>query len=103
MQVQLEQFLNRLLTLQKPQRLLLIDQLTAKECRFIREVSYNILFNSSMQLTENVRRYFRNNIEHLRLLASIRICAADKRTLLRSKHLLLKRMAAEALHYLAKR
>lgn len=100
-QEQLEQFLSRLVNIRnKSTRLQFIERLTAKQCAFIRQVTYNILFNSSLQLSESARRYFRHNITTLRLLGSIRICATEKRSLLKSKHLLLKRMATEALHYL---
>jgi len=98
---QLEEFLNQFVALpNKAARLQFISQLTVKQCGFIRQVSYNILFNSSMQLSESVRRYFKRNIANLRLLGSIRICAAEKRTVLNSNHLLLRRMANEALQYL---
>lgn len=102
-QDELEQFLSRLLaTRGKGNLVQFIRQLTTRECRFIREVSYNILFNSSMALTDTARQYFRRNITNLRLLGSIRICAGEKRTILNGNHPLLKRMAAEALRYLSK-
>lgn len=99
---QLEQFLQQFINLPtKVARLHFINQLTAKQCSFIRQVSYNILFNSSMQLSEATRKYFKRNIQKLRLLGSIRICAAKKRTLLKDNHLLLRRMAMLALRYLS--
>ena len=100
-QDQLEQFLKQFSTLPtKVARLQFISQLTPRQCGFIRQVSYNILFNSSMQLPEPTRKYFKWNISKLRLLGSIRICAAEKRSLLNNNHLLLRRMATVALGYL---
>lgn len=102
-QDQLEEFLSRLVAIHnKPAFTAFISQLTQRECQFIRQVSYNILFNSSMELNVSARHYFRRHIVNLRLLGSIRICATEKRTILNSHHPLLKRMAAEALRYLSK-
>ena len=99
----LEEFLNRLVAIRSKTALAqFISRLTNRECQFIRQVSYNILFNSSMQLSESARVYFNRHIVSLRLLGSIRICAAEKRTILNKHHPLLKRMATEALHYLSK-
>ena len=98
----LEQFLQQFINLPtKVARLHFISHLTAHQCSFIRQVSYNILFNSSMHLPEATRKYFKRNIQKLRLLGSIRICAAKKRTLLNENHLLLRRMAMVALRYLS--
>ena len=96
----LRNFLHRLTTAGKEERLTIIRHLSPRDCRFIRQVVYNILFNSSLDIKEKDRIYFRRNIGTLRILASRGINAAEKRLLLGKRHLLLKRLVIAALSYL---
>jgi len=97
---ELQTFLRRLTTGGRQTRLVLINHLTSKDCALIRQVSYNVLFNSSIQLKEIDRQYLTKHIGLIRSLASRRISIRDKRRDLDKKQFVLKRLAKITLEYL---
>jgi len=97
---EIQSFLQLIVTTTKNQRLALFRNITPKQCHIIRQVAYNILINTSIQLTPKDRSYLRNSIDLLKQLASRRVEINEKREILLKRHLLVKKIAAIALQYL---
>ena len=86
-------------TLNKPQREAFVKHITSEQCWKIRNMCYNLLFNSSINLADRDRRYLRRNVQDIRKLASKRICLEDKRGVLSAKQLLIRKICVIVVGY----
>ena len=93
-------FVKTLVLVNHQQRLGILRNITKKQCAVIRQVAYNILFNSSIALTDKDRAYLRRHSKSVKELASRRICLKRKTAILVKKHLLVKYIAEITFHYL---
>ena len=96
----IEAFLRILVTGTKDQRLAILRFITPQQVTIIRQVSYNILINSSIYIGIEDRDYLNRNISAVRQLASRRVELEQKREILIKRHLLVKKLAQIALDYL---
>jgi hypothetical protein len=94
-------FLKLFVLTDRSQRLALLNSITRKQCTIIRQLAYNILFNSSIDLSSAERAYLRRHSSSIKQLASKKVCLELKKTILLRKHLLIKRIAVIALKYLS--
>lgn len=94
------ELLHSILRLRKVGLVLWTQHLKPAEAGLLRQVAYNILFNSSFRLGERDKVYFKRRLPLLRRIASRRISTAEKRSLLAKKPLFLKRLAVVAREYL---
>lgn len=101
-QQKLRDLLQTILRLSKSRRISWIQDLTPAEAGLLRQVAYNILFNSSLQLSERDRTYFNRRLPLLRRIASRRVPTAEKRLILGKKPMFLKRLALVANEYLTR-
>jgi hypothetical protein len=85
----------------RSQRLALLRGITKKQCAIIRQLAYNILFNSSIDLSNSERAYLKQNSIEIKQLASRKVSLDRKKDILLRRHLLIKRMALIALKYLS--
>lgn len=83
----------------KKQRIALLENITQGQCLYIREIAYNLLFNDSLNYTEKTRTYLKNNISQLKILASRKICLAEKKHILVKKQQFVKKIAKIVLDY----
>ena len=97
---EIQSFLRLIVSTTRKQRLALFKNITSKQCHFIRQVAYNILINTSLQISEKDRLYLRRSIGLLKKLASRRIDLEEKKKIVLDRHLLVKRIASIALQYL---
>ena len=98
---QLTDFLKLFLVTNREQRLGLLHNISREQCDFIRQAAYNILFNSSLTLSDKDRNYFKKHIGAIKRLASKRICLEKRRPILVKHHLVVKRIASIVLKYLS--
>ena len=93
-------FLRAFSIFNRQQRISTIKHMTSVQCQILREVVYNLLFNSSIHISPKDRQYFNRRVNTLRMLASKRICAKEKRTILSTHQSLLKKVVHTVLNYL---
>lgn len=94
-------FLKLFVVTNREQRLGLLRNISTEQCDLIRQAAYNILFNSSLTLSEKDKNYFKKHIGAIKRLASKRICLEKRRPILVKHHLVVKRIASIALKYLS--
>ncbi len=94
------EFLKFLLKVTKGQRIAVLKSLNSRQCSIIRQTAYNILFNSSIELSPEDREFFKSNSVFIKQLASKNICLKNKRGILVGKTKLIERIARIALAYL---
>ena len=94
------EFLRLLLGTNRVQRLGVLRNITRKQCTILRHLAYNIMFNSSIELSVKDKSYLKHQINSLKILASKKVCLADKKDIFAKKHLLIKRLAQLGLKYL---
>ena len=70
------------------------------QCDLIRMSAYNLLLNSSIQLSEADREYFKRHSAPLRKLASRRLCLLDKKAILVKRAPLIRRMFKTVSEYI---
>ena len=93
-------FVVMFLGLSKVQRKSLLSNITYKQCRLVRQVSLNIIFNKNIQISEEDRAYIKRNKTALKKLASARICLSDKRSILGKKTPLIYKVFKIVVKYL---
>ena len=93
-------FVKTLVLVNHQQRLGILQNISKKQCAIIRQVAYNILFNSSINLTDKDRSYLRRHSKSVKELASRRVCLKRKTAILVKKHQLVKYLAELTLRYL---
>ena len=91
--------IDTILRLSKKSQRLWIEDLSTSDTRLLRQIAYNILFNSSLELSEKDLKYFRRRLEVLRQLASRRVTVKDKQALLKQNPFILHRLAGIAKAY----
>jgi hypothetical protein len=92
----------KLLVLSTPQqRLNILRTVNKKQCAVIRQVAYNLMFNTSIEIASEDRNYLKRNSVPIKELASRKICLQRKRSILSHKHLLIKRIATIILKYMS--
>lgn len=84
----------------KAQRKAILLNITPKQCDYLRQFFFNLLFNSSIQISQTERNYLNHNLASVRALASRRICLGDKKKVLVNKHLMIKRAVKIIVQYL---
>ena len=82
------------------QRVDILRNITKKQFRYIRQVAFNILFNSSIPLSVKEKQYLQRHSASIKKLASKRTCLDEKRIVLSGKQLLIKKLCEIALKYL---
>ena len=90
-------FLKLFLLTNKEQRLGLLRNIKRDQCELLRQVAYNILFNSSVKLSDRDRSYLKRRSGAIKRLASKKVCHWRKREILVKHHRLIKRVAEIAL------
>ena len=73
------------LTLAPRQKASFLAHISKTHCEYIRQSAYNLLLNSSIELSSSERAYLRRNSSAIRRLASKRVCVRDKRGILAKK------------------
>jgi hypothetical protein len=84
----------------KNQRRALLSTIAGAQLKILRDVSYNILLNSNIQLTQEQRSYLRRHSSIIKQWASRHVSACKKRDLASSHPYLVKKLAEIALTYL---
>ena len=92
-------FLKFLTQVSDKQRIALLSYLNSKQCKIIRQLAYNILFNSSINIASEDLLFLKKNSDYIKQIASKNICLKKKREVLVKRHLLVKRLGAIALTY----
>ena len=82
------------------QRLAILAAITKSQCAILRQVAYNVLFNDSLEISQEDRLYLKRHHTTLKHLASRRICLDTKKAAALRKHLLIKRLAEITVKYL---
>ena len=59
-------------------RLEILKNITQQQCKYLRQIFLNILLNSSLELTDRDRAYFRRLLTTIKILASKRVCKKTK-------------------------
>jgi hypothetical protein len=77
-----------------------LRKLNHRQCKWVREIAYNILFNSSIRIPEKERKYFKKNSLVIKLLASKKISGKDKKKIIGDNHPLVRRLAGVVYDYL---
>jgi hypothetical protein len=91
----------KIVTLTTHQQLLcILRTVTKQQCAIIRQVAYNLMFNSSLDLKAEDKNYLKRNSSVIKQLASRKVCLQRKKSILEHKHLLVKRIATIVLKYL---
>ncbi len=80
------------LKLAPQQRIPFLQHATKDQCEIIRQASYNILLNSSIELDASSRQYLNRNIGSIKKLASTKVCNKDKQHILHKKHNVIARI-----------
>lgn len=92
----------RLLTNSKPSfRKILLTNLPQKQCELIRQVALNILLNTSIELSDQDKVYLRSKKKIIQLIASKKVCAAEKRSILKNNQETIKKIATITINYLS--
>lgn len=99
-QSELIAFLRLFLLTTHEQRLAILRNITKSQCAKLRQVTYNLLFNDSIELSQEDRQYLKRHSKSVKELASRRVCLARKRAIIVRKHLLIKRIAQITVDYL---
>jgi hypothetical protein len=82
------------------QRTALLKSVTSRQCQLLREIAFNILFNTSITISEKDKNYFKNSSYFIKLLASKRVCQRDKKKFLLKKRKLIKKLSKTVHKYL---
>lgn len=80
------------LSLNKQQSRSFLAGISRGQCNLIRIASYNLLMNSSVQMSDVDRIYLRRHSAAIRKLASRRLCLSDKKDILVKKAPLIRRI-----------
>ena len=91
-----------IVTAKGKQRISILKNVTKEQCKLIREIAYNILFNTSITIEKEDKKYLKKYLLAIKLLASKKVCSSDKIEILAKKHLLIKRLAEIVYTYLVK-
>jgi hypothetical protein len=95
-------FLHTLVEGSRAQRIACLNTLSVKQLKLLRELAFNILFNTGISISECDRKYIRRHTLVVKQLASKRTTGAEKRRLACHYHYLIKKLAAIALVYFDK-
>ena len=93
-------FFRLLTTTSREQRVAVLKNITKKQCQILRHLAYNIMFNSSFDLTEEDRKYLKKNAKSIKGIASKKVCIDSKKDIFAKKQLLVKKLAQLGLRYL---
>ena len=80
------------LKLSPQQRKSFLQHTTREQCEILRQASYNILLNTSMQVNDDDKQYLNRHISSIRKLASTKICNKDKQHILYKKYNVITRI-----------
>ena len=94
-------FARLLASTSKNQRIAILKNITPPQCRIIKQIAYNLIFNTSIKISDLNKKYLNHNLHNLKLLASKRICITQKRHILEKRHLLVKKAAQLIITYLS--
>ena len=93
-------FAHQYLELNVRQRPAFLTHMSRKQCETLRNCVYNLLLNTSIQMSDSDRRYLARHTKVLRLLASKRLCLRHKSQLLRGKAAMITRLMRIIANYL---
>ena len=92
-------FAESYLQLNTKQRESFLAQMTVRQCNILRNCLYNLIMNSSINISQTDRKYLNKRIGIIKTLASKKVCATDKRDILVKKNLLIRRILRILLTY----
>ena len=77
-----------------------LRHLTGKQCRILRNCVFNVIVNTSFNISQTDRKYLKKYMPVLKKIASKRICVGDKREVLVKKNLLIRRVLKIVISYI---
>ena len=81
------------------QRESFLQHMSDKQCHILTNCIYNLIMNSSINISQPDKNYLKKRMGIIRTLASKKICATDKRTRLVRQNLLIRRILKILLAY----
>lgn len=97
---ELQNFIRFMVLAPRLQAISILTNITRKQCDFIRQIAYNILFNQSIDFSEQDRDYFKRKSISIKQLASKRICLTKKRDILVYQYPVVRRLIDIVAKYL---
>ena len=95
-------FATGFLSLNNRQRAAFFINVTHSQCKILISCAYNVLLNSSLDISVDDRKYLRRHSSIIRKIASKRICLSDKKHMLVKKASLVSRLLKIVVIYLDK-
>ena len=94
-------FAKTLVNSNKKQCTAILLHMSPKQCRILREMALNLLLNDSVHIPEKEKKYLKRNAAKIKLIASRKVCAADKKQIVIKNQRMIKRIANVVIGYLA--
>ena len=91
--VDVKDFLNPFVKTNQEQHLGILRNVTRHQCTYIRHLAYNIMFNTSFELSNKDRSFLRRHSSSIKELSSKKVCIERKKYQLITKHRLIKQLA----------
>ena len=93
-------FLSMLTLANIKQRKAILHTLTWKQCTILRQLAYNVMFNSSITLSDKDRQYLQRHSKVVKVLASKKACTVEKAQFFTTHQSVIYKLAKIGLQYL---
>ena len=98
----IKNFCQAIVALSRPQRLFILQNISRKQCVYLKEISLNVLINKSIILSDKHRAYLKAKLADIKKLASHSVCFNKKKKIIEHHHLLIKKLCLITLEYFDK-